>query len=66
MRKNINLNKKFNKNTSNVCNKCDRKLDDNIVNSLCKLVMGIDGEKIRCVGNWAYQKIYKYSLYDRK
>lgn len=63
MRKNINLNKEFNKNTSNVCDKCDRKLDDNIVNSLCKLVMGIDGEKIRCVGNWAYQKIYYITRY---
>ena len=63
MRKNINLNKKINKNTNNVCNKCDRKADDNIVNSLCKLVIGNDGEKIRCVGSWAYQKIYYITRY---
>lgn len=63
MRKNINLNKETNKNTNNVCNNCDRKVDDNIVNSLCKLVKGNDGEKIRCVGSWAYQKIYYITRY---
>lgn len=61
-RKDINLNKIFNKNTDK-CKSCNIKSDGNIINSLCQSVKGTDGEKIRCVGDWAYQKIYYITRY---
>ncbi|MEI0509588.1 three-Cys-motif partner protein TcmP [Brachyspira intermedia] len=62
-RKEPDFNKKINKDAVQKCNKCSIKKDDNIVNTLCKEVIGTDGEKIRCVGNWAYKKVYYITRY---
>lgn len=62
-RKEPDFNRKINKEAVEKCNKCSLQDNNNMINSLCKEVIGTDGEKIRCVGNWAYQKVYYITRY---
>ena len=49
-RKEPDFNRKINKEAVEKCNKCSLQDNNNMINSLCKEVIGTDGEKIRCVG----------------